>query len=252
MGDYDEYVRVLSEKPGEILSKESDRIEAAARILADATRAGRLIHVFGTGAHSSMAGEEMFLRPGGLMNINPIFDPGLSVQHGASRSFMIEKLTGYARPILDYYRTAPGDVMLVVNAYGINAVTIDAAMVAKEKGMTVIAVTSPAFSDFVPKDHPARHPCGKSLYELDEVDLVIDSHVPAGDAVIAIPGTDHVAGPVSTLCNCIVLGLLNAAAVKLLCDDGTVPDVIRSPYLPGGAAHNARMLEKHYERIRHI
>ena len=47
-------------------------IKKAAKILADQVQKGKLIHVFGTGGHSYIAGEEMFFRAGGLQSINAI------------------------------------------------------------------------------------------------------------------------------------------------------------------------------------
>lgn len=60
-----------------------------------------------------------------------------------------------------YCKIDPDDVMIVVNAYGINANAIDAAIESKKMGVKVIAVTSPGFSKVVPSDHPARHPSKK-------------------------------------------------------------------------------------------
>ena len=247
------YAKAVSELPQIILEKENLNIEKAAKFMADTYEKGGLIHIFGTGAHSSIAGEEFFLRPGSLMNINPIFDPGLSVTHGAYRSWMIEKLNGYATPVLDYYKINQGDVMIIVNAYGINSVTIEAAIESKRKGATVIAVTSKDFALSVSRDYPSRHYSQKCLHELKEVDLVIDSHVPAGDCVSEIPGIEQKLGAVSTICNCIVLGLLNTAAVKLLIDMGIEPDMIKSPYyIKDANTNNSNMINKYYEIIRHI
>ena len=38
-----------------------------------------LIHVYGGGGHTTLVMGEMFFRAGGLANINPIMEPGLSV-----------------------------------------------------------------------------------------------------------------------------------------------------------------------------
>lgn len=247
------YIQTVSMLPQTIFDKEKENIKKAAGVIAEATMKGSLIHIFGTGAHSSMTGEEFFLRPGSLMNINPIFDPGLSVTHGAYRSWMIEKLTGYVKPILDYYKFNSGDVIIIANPYGINCATIDAAIEAKKKGLTVIALTSKEFADSVPREFPSRHPCRKSLHELDEVDIVIDLHVPVGDCMIEIPEMEQRMGPVSTICCSILLSMLNAVSVKTLCEKGMEPDVIKSPYVASDAAlHNEKMIDKYYERIKHI
>lgn len=247
------YIQAVSRLPEKIFEKEKINLVKAAAIMSEATASGNLIHIFGTGAHSSMAGEEFFLRPGSLMNINPIFDPGLSVTHGAYRSWMIEKLTGYAKPILDYYKFNCRDVMVIVNAYGLNCVTIDAALEAKKKGLTVIALTSEEFARSVPDDLPSRHPSKRSLYELNEVDVLVDLHIPVGDCVIKIPEMEQKMGPVSTICFSIALAMLNAITVKMLYGKGIEPDVIKSPYeAVSGNEQNEKMIGKYYEIIKHL
>lgn len=247
------YIDAIANLQEQIYYAERDRIEQAAEKMAETYINGNLIHIFGTGTHASMAGEELFLRPGSLMNISPIFDPGLSVVHGAYRSWMIEDLTGYAKPVLDYYHIEAGDTILIINAYGINSVTIDAAIESKKKGATVIAISSKSYAEAVDQQSPSRHPSGKNLNELDSIDVFIDSHVPAGDCVIGLPGSNQKLGPVSTLCNCIILGMLNAAAVIKLERKGIEPETIKDPnFFKDGLQNNIMMINKYYERIKHI
>lgn len=249
----DSYLSYTAGLPALIWENEREAILQAATLMADCYERGKLTHIFGTGAHSSIAGEEFFLRPGSLMNINPMFDPGLSVTHSAWRSWMIESLTGYARPIIDYYPIHDGDVFLVVNPYGLNCVTIDAANIAKEKGASVVALCSKEFGASVPTDFPSRHPSGKNLFELPSVDVVIDLHVCKGDTLIAADKFEQTMGPVSTICVSLALSFLNAATVDALVGRGISPDVIRSPYTMANATvHNQAMVDKYYDRIKHI
>ena len=122
------YYESVSSLLKKIVDNEQERIQKAATILAEAIQKDRLIYVLGTGGHSSMAAEEMFWRAGGLVPIYPILDPGLSVMHGALRSNLIERTPGYIAPILKYHGLTRGDVLILCNAYGINAATIDAAL----------------------------------------------------------------------------------------------------------------------------
>jgi uncharacterized phosphosugar-binding protein len=63
-----------------IYEDEAKSIKAAAEVLADQIAQGNLIHVLGTGGHSTIGAEEMFYRAGGLVPINAIFETGLSLQ----------------------------------------------------------------------------------------------------------------------------------------------------------------------------
>src|SRR5574341_1539870 len=154
-----------------IVDTQREPIGRAARRCADAMAEDRCLYVIGTGGHSYIACEEMFWRAGGLVPVYPILDPGFSVSHGAWRSMLIERTPGYVIPILKYHGVGERDVLIVCNAYGINAATIDAAMEGKRLGATVIGVTSTGFATRVPTDHPARHPSKKSLHETADIFL---------------------------------------------------------------------------------
>ena len=54
-----------------IVSEEAENIAKAAEVMATCVEQGKLIHVFGTGGHSYMAGEEMFYRPAGCSPSTP-------------------------------------------------------------------------------------------------------------------------------------------------------------------------------------
>ena len=245
------YVELVGGLPGLIAERETPAILTAARAMAEVTRRDGLIHIVGTGAHSSIGCSEFFARHGSLMNINPIFDPAYSLAHGASRCWMIERLTGYVRPVLDYYYFESGEVFIIVNPYGINCNTIDAALWAREKGLYVVAVTSPDFSRAVPAGHASRHPLGHNLCDL--ADVTIDMHLPPGDTAAAIDGFEHTCAPVSTISLSVILAMLNAQTVRLLVESGHRPDVLANPYSCADAAeHNQAMIRKYYERVKHI
>ena len=166
----------------QIEEKEQESIDRAATILAQAVIEDKLINVIGPGGHSNLAAEEVLWRAGGLAPVNPILDPGTILMFGAKRSNYIERTPGYAKAVLDSYEIKKGDVLVIVNAYGINAMTIDCALECKARGVTSIGITSTSFGQHVPKDAPSRHPSGKNLYEL--VDVFINNYLPLGDAVV--------------------------------------------------------------------
>ena len=221
-------------------------------MIARSIAADGIIHVIGPGGHSNMAAEEVLWRAGGLAPINAILDAGTNLIHGAKRSNFVERTPGYARSILNAYRVGltPGEVIIIINAYGINAMCIDTAIEATIRKMTTIAITSREFADRLPKDHPSRHPSGKNLYQ--EADYFINCHLPFGDAIVEIEGCRQKTGPTSTMCNVFAINLLMIETVKQLVALCVEPPLWMSANLPGGDAANRKLEEKWIPRIKHL
>jgi len=234
------------------IATENPNLEAAGKVIAEEIARGGLIHVIGPGGHSNMAAEEVLWRAGGLVPINAILDAGTNLIHGAKRSNFVERTPGYAKQILDAYRVGrePGEVIVVVNAYGINPMTIDTIEEAKKRGMKSIAITSRSFADSLAADHPSRHPSGKNLYQ--EADYFINCHLPYGDAVVEIEGVSQKTGPTATLCNIFAINLLMIEAVRQLALMGIDPPLWMSANLPGGDAANKANEEAYMPRVKHL
>lgn len=229
---------------------EKASIDRAAGILAKTVSQDRLINVIGPGGHSNLAVEETFWRAGGLAPVNPLLDAGTNLIHGAKRSNFIERTSGYAKAVLDSYGISPGDVLVIVNAYGINAMTIECALECRQRGVTSIGITSRGFADFVPKGSPSRHPSGQSLYEL--VDVFIDCHLPLGDSVVEVEGLAQKMGPTSTFVNAFAINLLMIKTAEKLVAMGIQPPVWTSANLPEGDKLNRKYEEMYYPRVKHL
>lgn len=223
-----------------IVSEEAENIAKAAEVMATCVEQGKLIHVFGTGGHSYMAGEEMFYRAGGLQPINAILDSGVSLGNGARRSTFVERTPGYAKAVLDAYGVAEGEAMIIVNVNGINSLTIESAEESKKRGLTVIGVTSREFSLGVPPNTPSRHPSNANLFEVS--DIVIDLHIPPGDALLTLPGVRPRVAAGSTVAVAFVLNALTAQTVSVLSAKGIEPPLWLSANLPGGDEANKEFL----------
>lgn len=244
----DKYFEKISTLIERLHREEKGNIEKASRIVANAIKQDRVIHVFGTGGHSAIGAQEVFYRAGGLIPINPILDPGIMLSFGALRSTSIERIPGYASTILKFQDIRDGDPFILVNAYGINACTIDSCLEVQKKGCKVIAITSPEFARNVPPDHPARHPSKKNLFEI--ADVVIDNKMPFGDAVVDIEGFTQKVGPSSTILSAFALNSIVTKTVELLVSEGVTPPVWVSANVPGGEEHNKKWIEKYRSRIR--
>ncbi|MFA6289885.1 MAG: sugar isomerase domain-containing protein [Opitutaceae bacterium] len=224
-------------------------IKKAGELMADAIAADRLIHVYGGGGHTTLVMGEMFFRAGGLANINPIMETGLSVFNQAIKYLNLERCVNYGRSIMKYYNLQKGDLLVIFHNIGINAATIDAALEAKERGAIIIAVSS-SFWQGVSADHPIRHPNKQNLFDL--ADVCIDDYNPVGDAVINVPGFDSPIAPVSNLTDFYIAHRMEIECVKACVARGIEPPVWRSANAPGGDEFNAKYLAKYNPRIKSL
>ena len=233
-----------------ILEEERGALDAAARRLADQVAADRLIHVYGPGGHSNLASQEIFFRAGGLMHVSAILDEGTLLSNGALRSMAMERTPGYGRLVVADRQLGPDDVLILVNAYGINAALIDAALEARRRGVFTIGVSSRRHAEAAAPDHPARHPAGHNLHDI--VDLAVDTKVPTGDALMRLPGLGEPVAASSTFANAFALNALVLRTVAALLDRGVEPPVWRSGNAPGGDEANARFLHRFRQRVRSL
>jgi uncharacterized phosphosugar-binding protein len=242
-----EYFQEIVALLDRIVNEQQENIDLAAAEIVKRLQEDRLIYVIGTGAHSMMMAMEMFKRAGGICQICPLFPPGLGDFEGHPKT---ERLVGYAPLILDYYRLGNGDILIIANVNGINALTIDTALECKRRGIFTIGVTSKAFSEGVELGIPSRHPGNKNLCDL--VDIFIDAYVPPGDALVHLKGMDVPVGPGSTYPMVFIVNALIIRAVEMQLEKGIVPEVRKSANLKGGLERSKALFDdKYYHRIKH-
>ena len=224
------------DKTVELLRKvereQQENIEKAAGLMADAIGQDRLINVYGGGGHTTLVMGEMFFRAGGLANINPIMETGLSVFNQALKYLELERCVNYGRSIVKYFRLQPDDVLLIFHNIGINAATIDAAMEAKEQGVKLIAVSSSRWQQQMPADHFIRHPSGKNRVDL--ADVCIDDYNEVGDCVVNVPGFDMPIAPNSNIIDFYIAHRLEIETVRQCVAREIEPPIWRSANAPGG------------------
>ena len=143
-----DYLGCLADLLGELIDTQEANISAAADLLAPAIEKGGLVHVFGPG-HSHIIAEEAFNRTGGLACINPIVD------RTGGRSELVE---GYAAAILEGHDLRQGEVMVVSSNSGVNPLPVEMALLAQERGLGVVAITSLQFSQSLMPRHSSRVP----------------------------------------------------------------------------------------------
>ena len=136
------YFLKIVENLEKINETQSENIKKAASLMADAIEQDRLINVYGGGGHTTLCMGEMFFRAGGLANINPIAENGLTVFNQALKYLELERTVNYGSAIMKYYKLQPGDLLIVFHNIGINPATIDAVMEAKKAGAKIVAISS--------------------------------------------------------------------------------------------------------------
>ncbi|MYE49073.1 MAG: SIS domain-containing protein [Gammaproteobacteria bacterium] len=242
-----DYRRLLDEKLALVFDNQEDTIDKAAEICAASIGKGKLVFTFGTG-HGSFAALEMFPRTGTAVGFRPIVESTMISFHrvlgdmGARQYRFIHAQEGYGKAILSSHQTDPDDAMLIFSHSGINAVTMDIAVGAREIGMKVIGVTSVPHSSQV----PSRHSSGKRLFEA--ADVVIDTGAPLGDAGISIDGLEGSVGATSTSVAIAVGQAINAATVEKLVARGAQPMIMVSPNTTEKARAN-RLNDLNYEEL---
>ncbi|WP_454227729.1 sugar isomerase domain-containing protein [Propioniciclava flava] len=232
----------------QILDTEPDAVARVADVLADQIEADRLVHVYGPGGHSNLASQEVFFRAGGLMHVSAILDEGTLMSSGALRSMAIERTPGYGRIVIDDATLGADDVLILVNAYGINAALIDAALRARELGVTTIGVSSREHAENTAPEHPARHPGKQNLH--DVVNLHVNTHVPIGDALIQVEGAQELSGASSTFANAFALNWIMLETLERLAGRGVEVPMWRSGNAPGGDEANQRFIARFKGRVR--
>ena len=239
-----DYLGILETRMEKILTEQRDTIDKAAAMLVEAIKADKLIYVFGSGGHSNMMSEEMFHRAGGLANISPVFVDSIRIPHVP----MGERCSQLAPYILDAYNIGKDDLLILVNGYGINPITIETALLCKQRGVKVIAITSTDYAEKLPKDFPGRHPSGLNLHEM--FDTVLLTYMEYGDALLDMDGTGTRIGAYSTFGNAFICNCLVIRACDILLEQGIEPPIIRSINTEGGLEKNQALYAKYRPLIK--
>jgi uncharacterized phosphosugar-binding protein len=220
--------------------------DAAIELMSSTIEAGAVIQAFGTG-HSEAFAMEIAGRAGGLIPTNKIALRDL-VLHGSLPADVLGGSSLERNPdiVAELWKISPiypGDVFVIASNSGVNGSVVGMALLAKEEGHSVIAVTS--------LEHTAqvqpKHPSGRRLSEI--ADVVIDNLAPYGDATLALPGGVAV-GSVSSITSAFIAQLLTIGVAERMGRNGYEPPLYLSANIPGGDEHNRALEQKFEGRIR--
>jgi uncharacterized phosphosugar-binding protein len=234
----DRYFTTLIERLQEVRDTQAEAIDRAAEACANSIAADKLVFSFGTG-HGSLPALEMFPRTGTIVGFRPIVESTMISFHrvwgdmGARQYRFIHAVEGYGRAILRSHQLDPADTMVLFSHSGVNAVILDIALGAKERGVTVIGVTSVPHSSA----SPARHSSGRKLYEV--ADVVVDTRASLADASIHIDGLEAPVGPNSTSITIAIAHAMVSATAEKLVKRGVKPFVMVNPNTASKESANA-------------
>ncbi len=229
-----------------IATTQNPAIHAAASVMADSVARGGLINLFGSG-HSVLPVMDIFPRYGSYPVFRPLVDSRLSWftvlgSGGVKELLWLERQEGYVAHFLDNYPFDPADTMVVYSHSGLNAVPVETALYAKERGLKVIAVTSAANHAL----NPPKHSSGKRLADL--ADVVIDNCVEPIDALVRVDGWPAPVAAGSTFAVITISMALTAELAKQLAERGIILPVFVSPNITTVPEDNNERVFAEYRR----
>lgn len=240
------YLDVVRDTIERVATTQSAAVDVAADLMTTAIRRGGVIHAFGTG-HSQSTAMEIAGRAGGLIPTSRISLLDLVTLGGEPVDVLadplLERDPELAQRLYAASPIEPDDVFVIASNSGINGSVVSLALLVRERGHKVIAITSLEHSARV----PSRHPSGAKL--ADAADVVLDNGGPFGDAVLPLPAGGAVCA-VSTITSALLAQLLTAEVTRRLLDAGDTPPVYLSVNVPEGDAHNEALLDRYAGRIR--
>lgn len=237
---FTQHVLDTIEKTAEL---ERENILKAAKLMSDTIANDGLVYTFGTG-HSYLIAKEIFYRAGGLVPIYCMMEESVAGNHEITKSSMVERLSGYAKIILDYHQPTSKDVVIIISNSGRNAVAVEMALECQLRNIKTIAITSVFYS----KAQRSRHVSGKRLFEI--ADIVCDNHAGFGDATLEIMGLDQKVGPTSNITSGYIIHSMMVQAIENLVVNKKTAPVFYSGNLDGATEKNQELLSKYKHRIK--
>ncbi|MQA96155.1 MAG: sugar isomerase domain-containing protein [Streptosporangiales bacterium] len=216
-------------------------VDTVARRVLRAVTDDHIVHTVGSG-HSLGLVLETFYRAGGLACVRPIFHPALLPLFGAQSSSQFERVPGIAANCVGQAGARPGDVGFVFSNSGVNAFPVEVADELAKREVYVVGVLSRPHMEAAPRRAHAK--LG------DIADIVLDTMIPPGDAVVPTAGGTTAA--LSSLCTIYLWDLLLTRLARLADEAGVKLPLWQSANVPGGDAANAGHMTRYRKRIPYL
>lgn len=223
------YFETIDKLLAQIRETQREAIEAAAEAIAESLANEGALFVMDTG---HMLKHEAFNRAGGMMVITP-FSYGLSVEcplevrkSGAADEDAANVESRTVALALDQSPLRKGDVLIINSNSGRTSNVIEVAMQCRDRGITVVGISSRQQMTKC----PVAHPSGKKLF--DVAGICIDNCGPHGDAAVEVKDNEKTC-PVSGLGGAYIFWAIHADAVERLQAKGVNPTIFRSVHVSG-------------------
>jgi uncharacterized phosphosugar-binding protein len=230
------YFKSISELQSHVINSQQDILDLVAGRMVETIQQGKRIFIFGTG-HSHMMAEEAFYRAGGLAAAVPVLMTDLMLHENPDLGSRLERTPGLANILLDEYQVQHGEMIFVYSNSGVNQLPVEMALMARERGLTVVGVCSRAYARVAPLST-----LGKRLDET--ADIVIDNLGVPGDGLVALEDAEWRAGPSSTIIGALIWNALITEVFFRLKALGVEIPVYASFNMRGAPEHNRLLLKK--------
>lgn len=236
------YLEMITELVRRVGEEQAGNADRAADLIVTSLNRGGVVQAFGSG-HSEALAMEIAGRAGGLVPTNRIALRDIVLYGGEPREVLedqlLERRTEVAHRLYELTPVHEEDVFVIASNSGINGVIVEMALLVKERGHDLIAVTS---LDHSAKSQP-RHASGKRLSEI--ADVVLDNGAPYGDVLLP-----NQTGAVSSVTAAVLAQLVVTEVVQRLEQAGQTPPIYLSANISGGYEHNLKLEARYAGRIR--
>lgn len=242
---FSDYLNIIHTKLN-TLESNTGILDKVATVCANAVANKNNLFVFGA-SHAGIITEELIYRAGGLAVFNPIFHASLMVNVvPVTLTSDLEQVPELGEKIIHSSELQKDDVLLIHSVSGRNPVVIDAALAAKARGATVIALTSVDTSTKV----SSKHQSGQLLVEV--ADYVIDNLCDYGDACVSLNGLTQKAAPLSTILGATIVNTISLMISEKLIEKGITPPVLASANVDGNADLNQAIFSEYKSNIHYL
>ena len=224
---------------------QQEQIAQAADWFAESILAGGMVHTFGSG-HSRIPAEEMWPRYGSFPGFHPIVELSLTFHNpvvganGQRQAMFIENVSGLAEKILRNFDISETDSALVISSSGTNLVPLEMAEGFKKRGVKVVTIIGKRHSE----ESSSKDPRGLKMQ--DFADLVLDTGIPPGDAMVSVEGLETPVAPGSTVGGCMLINALKAEVADRLTKAGAPPKVLTASCVIG-SERSAELFDAAYD-----
>ncbi|MFI3283581.1 MAG: sugar isomerase domain-containing protein [Erysipelotrichaceae bacterium] len=241
MATIKEYFETAKKGVAEAKESQRENLKECAKLMGDCMLEDGVVQLFGIN-HGLAFSMELGYRAGGLMPFHQMRTIDLVLRGVVKESDLANPSFNHdeanAQLLWDLYRIDPTDMFILISQTGSEALIVETAKMAKEKGHKVVVVVS----EKTQSETKSTHSTGKQLK--DYADLVIDNCTPNPDVVVSLNDKTMLAQN-STITGNIFAQMITAETYKYLKDKGEECPVLLSVNVAGADAHN-RILSDQY------